>query len=205
MSGRGGTSGIGIHTFFAGGVICDGGHPSHRGGQLLPSSAGSKPLLAPPILSWMDFPQQWKVVLVLGEDRSLSGAEEAEFFRHNAPIERQDALETIAIIHHGILPAFATADRLALAQALSDLHSRGFKLRELLRCDPTTQGCYRHLSALGCAVGLSSMGPLLYVLINRDDGDESDRVKKVAANLGATVYAEIGGRNIGYELADPSR
>ncbi|MDN4984657.1 sugar kinase [Bradyrhizobium sp. WYCCWR 13022] len=205
MSGRGGTSGIGIHTFFAGGVICDGGHPSHLGAQLLPSSARSKPLLAPPVLSWMGFPQQWKVVLLLGKDRSLSGAEEAEFFRRNAPIERQDALETIAIIHHGVLPAFATADRPALARALSDLHSHGFKLRELLRCDSVTQDCYRHLSALGCAVGLSSMGPLLYVLINRDDGDELDRVNKVAAIAGATVYAEIGGRNIGYELAELSR
>jgi beta-ribofuranosylaminobenzene 5'-phosphate synthase len=199
LSGRGGASGVGIHSFFDGGVICDGGHRMHPARVLLPSSANLVGEI-PPLLSRLDFPQHWHVILLLGTAPALSREGEAAFFRQHAPVEREDALETVVSLHHGVLPAFATADYGALASALADLHSRGFKMRELMRCDEPTRRCFEALSVLGFPIGLSSVGPLLYVVVDKDDHDGADNVRREATANGLSPLGTSTGWNAGYEI-----
>ena len=199
LSGRGAASGVGIHAFFEGGVICDGGHQRHSARELLPSSAKSTKEL-PPLLSRLEFPSQWQVILLLGTAPALSGDDEVAFFREHAPIEEQDALETIVTLHHGVLPAFATADYSALACALAELHSRGFKMHELLRCDTPTRSCFDALSRRGFPIGVSSVGPLLYVIVRKHDRDTADQVCSEAAKRGLTVLGDAVGWNAGYQI-----
>jgi predicted sugar kinase len=131
----------------------------------------------------------------------LSGEGEVAFFRQHAPIERQDALETVATLHHGVLPAFATADYHGLASALGDLHSRGFKMRELMRCDVPTRECFEALSKKGFPTGVSSVGPLLYVIIDKDDCNAAEQVEREASNSGIIPLGAVAGWNGGYQIA----
>jgi beta-ribofuranosylaminobenzene 5'-phosphate synthase len=199
LSGRGGASGVGIHSFFDGGIICDGGHRMRPAQPLLPSSANLVGEI-PPLLSRLDFPPHWHVILLLGTAPALSGEGEAAFFRQHAPVEREDALKTIVSLHHGVLPAFAAADYGALASALADLHSFGFKMQELLRCDGPTRRCFQALSGRGLPTGLSSVGPLLYIVVNQDDRDGADSVRREAAANGLALLGTANGRNAGYEI-----
>jgi beta-ribofuranosylaminobenzene 5'-phosphate synthase len=199
LSGRGAASGVGIHAFFEGGVVCDGGHQRLSAQELLPSSARLTNEV-PPLLSRLEFPSQWDVILLLGTAPALSGDGEVAFFRKHAPIERQDALETIVSLHHGVLPAFATADYPALACALAAVHSRGFKMRELMRCDKPTVRCFEALSARGFPTGVSSVGPLLYVIVGKDDRDTADQVSSEATANGLTVLGAAAGWNAGYQI-----
>jgi beta-ribofuranosylaminobenzene 5'-phosphate synthase len=199
LSGRGAASGVGIHSFFEGGVICDGGHRMHPGQMLLPSSANLTKEI-PPLLSRLEFPSQWSVILLLGTAPDLSGDGEVDFFRKHAPLERQDALETVVSLHHGVLPAFATADYHALASALADLHSRGFKMRELMRCNEPTRRCFEALAGQGFSIGLSSVGPLLYVVVHKDDRHAADRVSFEADAGGLTLLGGATGWNAGYQI-----
>jgi beta-ribofuranosylaminobenzene 5'-phosphate synthase len=199
LSGRGAASGVGIHAFFEGGVICDGGHQRHSARELLPSSAKSTTEL-PPLLSRLEFPSQWRVILLLGTAPALSGDEEVTFFRKHTPTERQDALEAIVTLHHGVLPAFATANYPALACALAEFHSRGFKMSELLRCDAPTRSCFDALSRRGFPIGVSSVGPLLYAIVRKHDHDTVDQVCSEAAKRGLTILGNAAGWNAGYNI-----
>jgi beta-ribofuranosylaminobenzene 5'-phosphate synthase len=199
LSGRGAASGVGIHAFFEGGVICDGGHQRLSARELLPSSARLASEV-PPLLSRLQFPSHWAVILLLGTAPGLSGDGEVAFFREHAPTERQDALETIVSLHHGILPAFATADYSALACALAAVHSRGFKMRELMRCDKPTVRCFEALSARGLPTGVSSVGPLLYVIVDKGDRDTADQVRREATKSGLAILGTAAGWNAGYQI-----
>ncbi len=199
LSGRGGASGVGIHSFFEGGVICDGGHRVDPSQAILPSSVNLTGEI-PPLLSRLEFPPQWRVILLLGTAPVLSGQGEVAFFRQHAPVERQDALENVVSLHHGILPAFATANYRALASALVGLHSCGFKMQELLRCDEPTRRCFVALSALGFPVGVSSVGPLVYVIVDKDDMDAADRIRREASAGGLSLLGTAAGWNAGYQL-----
>jgi beta-ribofuranosylaminobenzene 5'-phosphate synthase len=200
LSGRGGASGVGIHAFFEGGVICDGGHTVSADRTLSPSSAGAAGEI-PPRLARLEFPIDWRVMLLLSGSPPLSGEDELDFFRKNAPVERYDALETIAQLYHGVLPAFALKDYKALATSLAGLHARGFKMRELQRCDERTRRCFKLLARQGFAVGLSSVGPLIYSIVHKDDQIAMERVIADASQAGMDLLGTVSGRNAGYQLA----
>src|ERR1051325_320055 len=201
LSGRGGASGVGIHSFFEGGVICDGGHRMPLDRELSPSSARAAGEV-PPKLARLEFPSEWHVMLLLGTAPVLSGEDELNFFRKNAPVERQEAFETIACLYHGVLSAFALKDDRSLATSLAYLHATGFKRRELERCDEPTRRCFRVLCEQQFAVGLSSVGPLLYVIIPKGDENAASRVRSEASAARVALLGTAAGWNSGYRIAD---
>lgn len=163
LSGRGGASGIGIHGFFEGGVIWDVGHPRRAVQTLAPSSAGPRP--EPPLLMLrLGFPSQWLVGLILSDCAPISGTKEIGFFHDEAPVPAQEALETLALLYHGVLPAFRTADLHSMADTLSKLQLVGFKAREVRLRGDAVQRLLRELEKAGYAAGMSSLGGLVYVL-----------------------------------------
>src|SRR5271169_2589036 len=171
ISGRGGASGVGINLFFCGGVLWDGGHPTPKKLQFLPSGV-STVASPPPILARWQFPERWLVGLILPDNTTFSGTKELDFFRSNAPIPADQVLQTMSSIYHGVVPAFATADICLLKNALEKVHSTGFKHRELLAQSNKTIETLRSLQTLPrIAVGLSSLGPLLYCVFDDCDAN----------------------------------
>ena len=80
LSGRGAASGVGIHSFFSGGVIWDIGHRADAAKALLPSGSTTVTGI-PPLAARIPFPGAWRVMLVLPAERPMTGPEEIRIFR----------------------------------------------------------------------------------------------------------------------------
>jgi beta-ribofuranosylaminobenzene 5'-phosphate synthase len=199
LSGRGAASGIGLHAFFQGGLIWDAGHRFMSGMPLSPSSA-KVATSVPPLMARAPFPSEWCVALLLPDEPTMSGEDEARFFSENAPVTKGDALETMAILYHGVLPAFMLTDYEAIGFALQSLHRVGFKMRELQRCSARAQSCLAALFKRGLAAGVSSVGPLLYVIVPRSDRERLDQIRSVSSDLSVPILSVASGWNAGHEL-----
>jgi beta-ribofuranosylaminobenzene 5'-phosphate synthase len=130
----------------------------------------------------------------------MSGDDEVAFFNENAPVPKGEALETMAILYHGVLPSFMLADYEALCSALRSLHHVGFKMRELQRCSTRTQSCLAALLDHGLAAGMSSVGPLLYIILPWSSRERLDQVRSVSADFGVPILSMASGWNTGHEV-----
>lgn len=200
LSGRGGASGVGVHGFFKGGFVVDAGHRANRTAPFGPSSAGAPPEV-PPLITRIKIPIDWRIALFLGRGRTYSGAQEEKFFRKNTPIPKSEVLKTIAVLHHGIVPAVLQNDIGALRYSLRDLHRFGFKHRELHGQTEAVRTLFSKMSRVPeCATGLSSMGPLIYTVLNEPSEDLLGQLTKLANNEGARLLGVFKGRNGAYEV-----
>ena len=184
LSGRGGTSGVGIHTFFRGGFVVDAGHDTALVPELLPSAA-RLPERVPPLVSRILVPSDWAVWLILTDTPRIAGQDELAFFRSNTPLA-QERVGALALVSHGIAPAFADANLGQLGAALRSLHTTGFKAREVANQSPVVRQLLELCWSLPqLAAGLSSMGPLIYVITGHDGLPSSlhSAVEAAAARL----------------------
>jgi beta-ribofuranosylaminobenzene 5'-phosphate synthase len=193
LSGRGGTSGIGIHGFFEGGVIWDVGRAREDVSELLPSSAvkGATALL----MARIPFPEAWHVGLALTPGPIIHGPEEVRFVKDRTPVSEIDALRTIAELTHGVLPAFRTQSLTTLAEVLSDLSSHGFKLEEVKRCGDAAKLLLAELQGQGHACGISSVGPTLYVIALKTDDTAACEIEATCGRHGSEWLGFFDGLN----------
>jgi beta-ribofuranosylaminobenzene 5'-phosphate synthase len=200
MSGRGGASGVGINLFFCGGVVWDGGHAATEDMRFLPSGA-SVVTKVPPLLARWAFPNRWLVGLVLPTCSTFSGERELEFFSETAPIPADQALETMSAVYHGVIPAFVTADITLLKHSLGKLHTVGFKKEELRAQTRSTIEAFHRIQSLSrVAVGLSSLGPLLYCIFDKRDFESRDMLESMSLGIGAKLLGIFSGFNSGFEV-----
>lgn len=163
-SGRGGTSGIGVHGFFEGGWIVDLGQ--RRPVQNLPSRAQHQ---RPPSLRLRSIaPPDWTVGLFLPTGLRLSGESEVAFFR-NTSVSSQDVLNGLALLYHGLVPALMEADFDTFAVCLQRFQSVGFKAAEIAHQGGRVSSLMRGLQRLTPAVGMSSLGPLVFSIFPSPD------------------------------------
>jgi beta-ribofuranosylaminobenzene 5'-phosphate synthase len=101
-----------------------------------------------------------------------------------------------------VLPAILLADYSALASALAAVHRTGFKGRELGRWSPQLQMTVAALSDNGFAAGLSSVGPLIYVILPGDDPVAIDNVRGICGDLTTRMITLVRGWNSGYEVRE---
>lgn len=200
LSGRGGASGVGVHGFYDGGVLWDAGQRSVDVDHLLPSRA-CPPAKPPLLMLRLAFPERWRVGLCLPSSPSMSGEDERRFFQLNAPIQAEEARDAMALLHHGVLPGFAAVDLPLLATSLRDLTHTGFKRLEVQRCGPPVEELLADLHRAGHAAGMSSMGPLVYVIVDRNDGPTASAAVAVAASHGAEWLGWYDGLNRGASIA----
>ena|SRR5579863_2812361 len=199
LSGRGGTSGIGINTFFAGGFVIDGGHSSRAHGGLLPSRFRRR-FDIPPVIHSNIIPDNWRFHLLLPAGNYMHGAQEYEFFKNNTPIPAQETFRTIALAYHGLAPAVATNDLRLLRDILTSLHRIGFKRRELKGQTASVNIAVSRLRQRNdCAVGLSSMGPLVYAVTEADNHHFTRFVESLCRDGAVEMLGSFAGRNLGYE------
>jgi beta-ribofuranosylaminobenzene 5'-phosphate synthase len=141
------------------------------------------------------------VMLILPTERPMTGEEEIKFFIENAPVPRDEALSTMAALYHGVLPAMLLRDYNALASALCEVHRLGFKARELSKWSPRLQMAVARLHKEGFAAGLSSVGPLVYVILPGEDV-AIDNVRAICADLTTRTLTTVRGWNSGYEVRE---
>lgn len=163
LSGRGGTSGIGVNGFFYGGFLVDGGHPKSTA-PFQPSRASS-PSSVPPILCGFHFPEAWHVWLLIPTEKQerIDGARELAFFQKNTPLRVSEVHRAACIALLEIATSIATADFSAFREGLASFQAVGFKKREISN-QPGAASRLRSLHRQGLAAGMSSMGPLLFAV-----------------------------------------
>ena len=201
LSRRGGASGIGVHAFFEGGFLVDMGHQAAPQGDLQPSSART-PGVVPPLSLRLNVSDAWRFHLFLPEtDTHLSGADERAFFATNTPLPRMEVLEALAALYHGVVPAFVETDLLLLRSALQALHRCGFKKCEVAHHAPAVpQLMELFLSARNVAVGMSSAGPLVYVVSHEKDEQWKDQL--ACLPKGTKYLGTFSGRNRGFAVSN---
>jgi beta-ribofuranosylaminobenzene 5'-phosphate synthase len=168
LSGRGGASGVGIHLFYQGGFLVDAGHPQGTGAYR-PSSA-VEPHGLPLLLTHCWVPSAWRFILLLPPGSRREGRSEEQFFAQNTPIPEGEVLQSLALVHHGLTPAILEDNLPVLRRSLRDLQTVGFKRREIAGVGAPVQALLSALEAElpSTPVGMSSMGPLVYVIAPHD-------------------------------------
>jgi beta-ribofuranosylaminobenzene 5'-phosphate synthase len=150
----------------------------------------------------LPFPEEWQVHLFLPDGQKYESGEEADFFRHNTPIPTQEAWKVLAAVYHGVLPAFLDRDLRLLRASLRDIHATGFKRRELeaqgARVNRLIELLAEHDDV---AVGMSSMGPLVYGIASSEQAHILHDLGKRLESMGAAAYLGAAtGRNDGHEI-----
>lgn len=165
-TGRGGTSGIGINTFWEGGLVVDSGHRENRIREFAPSSVRhvtDKPF----VLNHVYPPSDWTVQLFFDPSFSvIDGDRERQIFQQAMPIDDIENLRCIAAIHTGVIPAFIAQDIDELREALIVLNTNGMKAVEVAHQTSLTQEFIRLGWQKSFAIGLSSFGPIVYEIGN---------------------------------------
>jgi len=160
--GRGRRSAIGIHGFELGGLLVDGGK-------------GPATAIAP-LISRLDFPHNWRILLVLiPGTQGLHGSPESQAFAElHGRQPRTDTLCRLALL--GILPAMAERDLPAFGEALYEFNRL---VGEMFR--PFQLGTYASEQGAAVvdfvrgqrvsAVGQTSWGPAIFAIVEKDRDD----------------------------------
>ena len=171
LSGRGGTSGIGINTYFKGGFVFDTGVTNNAVKDLAPSSCFNgcdyrKPL----IFKNISLPV-WEMGICIPPIRNKTEDEEKVFFDKNCPIE-QDAVENILYESvYGISSSLLENDFNTFCKSVDSIQKTKWKsLERNLYGDElkVVESVIRKAGAK--CVGMSSLGPLLYFFSEDIDG-----------------------------------
>jgi beta-ribofuranosylaminobenzene 5'-phosphate synthase len=156
----------------------------------------------PPVNARADIPSDWRFVLCCAAGIRYSGASERAFFARHCPIPKAEVYQTLACVYHELLPAVVEAKIHRLKAALEHVHDIGFKRRELSCQSGNVRSLFRSLKRFpNCAVGMSSMGPLVFAIIRSNDVDALRAVRLEARKAKARVLGVFSGRNESFEFA----
>lgn len=196
---RGARSGIGIGAFERGGFLVDGG----RGASDAP----------PPVTSRLDFPEEWRVVLILHPAaQGLHGAAEKAAFRALPPFPEARAAHLCRLVMMNLLPALAEHDLFEFGRAVAELQrivgdhfapAQGGRFASAL-----VAAALARLEAEGITcVGQSSWGPTGFAVVESEavgaQAVASLEQRFVGAGL---LFLVVRGRNRGGEIAlEPAR
>lgn len=176
---RGGTSGIGIASYFEGGVIVDGGHAFGRGKEKDSFSPSSASRARPgPVLLRDDLPASWRVVCAIPAlEAGASGQVEIDVFKSHCPVPLQQVQYLSHVVLMKLMPAIKTYDFDALCECINIFQDTGFKKVEVdLRGVEFRQIMQSWRDAGAPCVGMSSFGPTLYSLA--PSAEKADDIKR---------------------------
>jgi len=198
LTGRGGTSGIGVAAYERGGFIIDGGHKGKT--AFLPSSASGKYAPAPMIVH-LDFPD-WTIVLAIPNLHGASDRREVDIFKQKCPLPLTEIQELCHVILMELLPAVVERDIESFGQSIDRVQMLGFKRREIELqpfCARLVQ-FMRDNGALGA--GMSSFGPTVYGIA---DGKRLQPAvqRYLDETIGGAVYA-VKAQNSGARVRETS-
>ena len=195
--GRGKRSGLGISLFESGGLVVDGGHGASTS--------------TPPVISRLDFPDVWRVVLILDPtSEGLSGHAESEAFQRLQPMPDMTAAQLCHLTLMGLLPAVAERDFRGFGQhlaAIQTLIGDYFSVVQAGRYTSPAVGlaldhCVHDLNLSG--VGQTSWGPTGFAFVE-SDAEANTVIESLQAKFGAEAglrFLKCNPRNGGATVAD---
>jgi beta-ribofuranosylaminobenzene 5'-phosphate synthase len=169
QSGRGGTSGIGVHGYFSGGFLFDVGHQWSTQ-EYLSSDDISSPHTIPLLFSNVHMPN-WPIGLFIPNDIKFTPIEkERTLFKNTLPLLDSEVYETAYHSIFGIAAAVVDHNFKDFCDAINILQFCAWKRAEISLHGDRISTYMKELRNLGCtAVGMSSVGPLLYFFSNDFD------------------------------------
>ena len=183
-SGRGGTSGIGVNSYFDGGLVCDLGRASD-GSHFSPSSQIR--LAAPALaLPWVKMPD-WPVLLCIPRSiRSKTQEEEIAFFDRTAPLPASASFEASYIALFELYAAAAEADFGTFCRGIEHMQQTAWKWAERAEYGDELASISTRLRGAGAqCVGMSSLGPMLFCL---GDAPRLVDMGELARSLGCDIH-----------------
>jgi len=164
LSGRGGTSGIGIHTYFKGGMILDIGR-KYEVKSFNPSNYAEGRNKVPLLLKRTPMPK-WNIGLCIPSEISLkSDSEEKDFFDKTCPIANTQVYETLYHVVFGLNAAIEENDILTFCSALKNVQNCAWKYAERKQYGAELSKLESGLYNSGAmSVGMSSLGPCLFFI-----------------------------------------
>ncbi len=162
-SGRGGTSGVGIHTYFSGGCVFDLGRPV--GIDLHEPSHQVVASQPPLVLDHLPMPE-WNIGICIPINiPHKSEAEERTFFERTCPLPADAVYKTLHHSLFGLYAAIREADRVTFCRALRAIQECAWKKAERLEYGAALAEIEQALYGCGAeAVGMSSLGPTLFFM-----------------------------------------
>jgi beta-ribofuranosylaminobenzene 5'-phosphate synthase len=164
LSKRGGTSGIGINTYFDGGFIFDSGIKNEN--DLFEPSSIAKRGDKKPLAIYKGKTPDWNIgICIPCYLKNKSEQEEIDFFRQSCPIDRKDVIEILYEATYGITSAIIENDYNVFCKSINAIQLTRWKLleRSLYGQGLIDLGQKIIQSGADC-VGMSSLGPLLFFL-----------------------------------------
>lgn len=174
MSGRGGTSGIGINTYFKGGYIFDAGIINQGQRPLAPSSSfGTDEEYKPLLLKSTALPE-WHLGICVPSIKHKTEEEEKMFFQKSCPINRKDVETILYESVYGITSSLMENDFDVFCKSIDAIQNTKWKTLERNQYGKELKDTESIIKKAGAkCVGMSSLGPMLYFF-----GDDIDTIVK---------------------------
>lgn len=178
LSGRGGTSGIGVNTYFRGGFIFDTGVANHGLRTHAPSSdlifrEHQTPLLMNSVLLPL-----WDLGICIPQICTKTEEEERLFFQKNCPIAKSDVEKILYEAVYGVTSSLLENNLKAFCESINSIQQTRWKSLERNLYGETILEIENTIRKNGAwCVGMSSLGPLLYFF-----GDEIENVVEGVCN-----------------------
>ncbi len=182
---RGGTSGIGCNIAFLGGWVWDLGHSASDKTVPLPSSEAKA---APPMAIPIDAAKNVGIVHFSLGGQGLHGKKEVDFFKAQEAISECETNKILAILSGGLVPSLSYGDVFRINECIGLLQCLGLKKSEWLTQSPEVLKFKSDWEATedSHSVGLSSMGPTMYILTDSPEEVASKVTRLSGGN--ANVY-----------------
>jgi len=161
VSERGGVSGIGIETYFHGGLIFDMGRTSVS--DFVPSSSMEKKEKKLPLLAKRVNMPLWNIGICIPNIKPKTESEEKAFFTKTCPIEESESYKALYHATYGVLASVMEEDIDTFEKAIVKIQKCQWKKSERALYGDTLLKEESILYECGAkAVGMSSLGASLY-------------------------------------------
>ena len=192
LAGRGARSGIGIAAFNDGGVLVD-------GGRAVDATITSK---LPPLLARYDFPDAWRVLLILDSSfPGIHGEEERSAFNQLPEFSANLAAHLCRHVLMQAMPALVEQDLTAFGHSIQELQMHVGDYFSPVQggryASPLVANVLQHLHHMGVACfGQSSWGPTGFAVFETDEAAQA-HLQQLQSKFSdsALSWMVCGGRN----------
>lgn len=198
LAGRGGASGVGVHTYFDGGLVLDIGRPRRsEDAAFLPSNKSENPDERPLKLGHVSsIPWACGIFLPMDVPCIHADAEEA-FFKTATPAPEADVYKAVYEAVFGVYGGAASSDFDAFTKGINNLQNLHWKKSEILLHRGLIDGYIKEIKELGAqAVGMSSFGPCIYFFGKNTEDLTGILRSKYPNSISLCTTVRLGGRAI---------
>lgn len=196
LSGRGGTSGIGINTYFDGGFVFDMGRKS-LDKIFNPSSSYEEVSFKPLLLKKIDMPNWGMGICIPKNIQGPFGSAEKDFFKKTCPIPKEDVYETLFHSLFGCTAAVLEKDYETFCESINKIQSCSWKKNEISIYNDDLYSYISSIAKFSDSAAMSSMGPGI-IFFSRNIEYSIDRISRETSQKCdiLQVFANNHGRDL---------